>query len=157
MGPPISGGKEMKMFKEFKEFAMKGNLMDIAVGFIIGGAFGKIVTSLVNDILMPPLGMLLGKVDFSKLFIDLSGAGHPTLDAAKAAGAATLNYGAFINTIIDFLLVALALFFVIKQMNKLRKPAPAPAAPAAKDCPYCLSAVPLKAVRCPHCTSELKG
>ncbi|MCX6565213.1 MAG: large conductance mechanosensitive channel protein MscL [Candidatus Aminicenantes bacterium] len=146
------------MFKEFKEFAMKGSLVDMAVGLIIGGAFGKIVTSLVNDILMPPLGMLLGKVDFSKLFIDLSGAGHQTLAAAKEAGAATLNYGAFINTIVDFLLVALVLFFVIKQMNRLRrKAAEAPTAPTTKECPFCLSAVPLKAVRCPHCTSELKG
>lgn len=145
------------MFKEFKEFAMKGSLVDMAVGFIIGGAFGKVVTSLVNDILMPPLGLLLGKVDFSTLFIDLSGAGHPTLAAAKEAGAATLNYGAFVNTVVDFLLVALILFFVIRQMNRLRKPAPVPAAPATRDCPYCLSAVPLKAVRCPHCTSDLKG
>jgi len=143
------------MFKEFKEFAMKGNLVDMAVAFIMGGAFGKIVTSFVNDIVMPPLGMLLGKVDFSKLFIDLSGQGHPTLDAAKAAGAATLNYGVFLNAVVDFLIVALVMFIVIKQMNKLRRPAPA-AAPTTKECPYCLSTVPLKAVRCPNCTSEIK-
>ena len=141
------------MFKEFKEFALKGSLVDLAVGFIVGGAFGKIVTSLVNDILMPPLGLLLGKVDFSGLFIDLSGGGYATLEAAKAAGAATLNYGAFLTTVVDFLLVALALFFVVKQMNRLRRPAPA--APAAKSCPFCLSSVPEKAVRCPFCTSDL--
>jgi large conductance mechanosensitive channel len=143
------------MFKEFKEFAMKGNLVDMAIAFVMGGAFGKIVTSFVNDIVMPPLGMLLGKVDFSKLFIDLSGQGHQTLEAAKAAGAATLNYGVFINAVIDFLIVALVMFLVIKRMNKLRKPAPVPV-PATKECPYCLSAVPIKAVRCPNCTSEIK-
>jgi large conductance mechanosensitive channel len=143
------------MFKEFKEFAMKGNLVDMAVAFVLGGAFGKIVTSFVNDIVMPPLGMLLGHVDFSKLFINLSGQAYPTLDAARAAGAATLNYGMFINAVIDFLIVALVMFVIIKQMNKMRKPAPAPA-PATKECPYCLSAVPLKAVRCPNCTSEIK-
>jgi len=145
------------MFKEFKKFAMQGNLVDMAVAFVMGGAFGKIVTSFINDIFMPPLGMLLGKVDFSKLFIDLSGQGHATLDAAKAAGAATINYGLFISALIDFLVVALIMFLIIKQMNKLRIPAPAPAAPATKDCPFCLSAVPSKASRCPHCTSELKG
>ena len=144
------------MFKEFKEFAVKGNVMDMAVGFILGTAFGKIMTSLVNDILMPPIGMLLGKVDFSKLFINLSGGGHETLDAAKAAGAATVNYGMFINAVIDFLLVALALFLVIRWMNKMRKPVPAPAAPATKECRFCLSVIPEKAVRCPHCTSDLK-
>ena len=143
------------MFKEFKEFALKGNLVDMAVAFVMGGAFGKIVTSFVNDIVMPPLGMLLGNVDFSKLFIDLSGQGHATLEAAKAAGAATLNYGVFINAIIDFLIVALVMFVIIKKMNKMRKPAPA-AAPTTKECPYCLSTVPLKAVRCPNCTSEIK-
>lgn len=143
------------MLKEFKEFAMKGNLVDMAVAFVLGGAFGKIVTSFVNDIVLPPLGMLLGKVDFAHLFIDLSGQGHPTLEAAKAAGAATLNYGLFIGAILDFVLVALALFIVVRHMNRLRKPAPA-AAPETKECPYCLSAVPLKAVRCPSCTSEIK-
>ncbi len=145
------------MIKEFKKFAMQGNLVDMAVAFVMGGAFGKIVTSFINDIFMPPLGMLLGKVDFAKLFIDLSGQGHATLDAAKAAGAATINYGLFINALLDFLVVALIMFLIIKQMNKLRKPAPAPVVPATKDCPFCLSAVPSKASRCPHCTSELKG
>jgi len=145
------------MFKEFKKFAMQGNLVDMAVAFVMGGAFGKIVTSFINDVFMPPIGMLLGKVDFSKLFIDLSGQGHATLEAAKAAGAATINYGLFINAFLDFLVVAIIMFLIIKQMNKLRKPAPAPAAPATKECPYCLSTIPLKAVRCPHCTSEIKG
>lgn len=146
----------MKMFKEFKEFAMKGNVIDMAVGIIIGVAFGKIVTSFVNDVLMPPLGLLLGDMDFSSLFIDLSGQGYTTLAAAKEAGAATLNYGTFFNTIIDFLIVAFAIFLVIRQINKLkRKPEAAPAAPTTKDCPYCFSAVALKASRCPHCTSSL--
>lgn len=144
------------MFKEFKEFAMKGNVIDMAVGIIIGVAFGKIVTSFVNDVLMPPLGLLLGDMDFSSLFIDLSGQGYTTLAAAKEAGAATLNYGTFFNTIIDFLIVAFAIFLVIRQINKLkRKPEAAPAAPTTKDCPYCFSAVALKASRCPHCTSSL--
>jgi large conductance mechanosensitive channel len=142
------------MFKEFKEFAMKGNVFDMAVGIIIGAAFGKIVTSFVNDMLMPPLGLLLGKMDFSTLFIDLSGQHLPTLDAAKKAGAATLNYGIFINTVIDFLLVAFAVFLLVKQVNRLKKEAPA-AAPSTKDCPFCASAIPIPASRCPHCTSQL--
>lgn len=143
------------MFKEFKEFIMKGNVLDLAVGIIIGAAFGKIVTSLVNDILMPPLGLALGKVDFTNLFLDLSGSSHANLAAAKAAGAATINYGVFINTIIDFLLVAFAIFLVIRQANKLKRaPAPAPA-PATKDCAFCCTAIPVQAKRCPHCTSQL--
>ena len=142
------------MLKDFKEFAMKGNVLDMAVGIIIGAAFGKIVTSFVTDVLMPPLGLLLGKVDFSSLFIDLSGQHHPTIAAAKAAGAATINYGIFINTIIDFLLVAFAVFLLVKQVNKLKRPAPA-AAPSTKDCPFCASAIPLQAKRCPNCTSQL--
>jgi len=144
------------MFKEFKEFALKGNLVDLAVGFILGGAFGKIVSSFVSDIVMPPLGLILGKVDFASLFINLSGTPYASLAEAKAAGAPTLNYGLFLMAVLDFLIVALVMFLVVKRMNKLRKPAPAPAAPPTKDCPFCLSAVPLKAVRCPHCTSELK-
>ena len=143
------------MFKEFKEFAVNGNVMDMAVGFILGTAFGKVMTSLVNDILMPPIGMLLGKVDFAELFLDLSRGGHESLAAAREAGAATINYGMFINTVIDFLLVALALFMVIRWMNKMRKPALAPAPPETKECRFCLSAIPEKAVRCPHCTSDL--
>jgi large conductance mechanosensitive channel len=145
------------MFKEFKEFAMRGNVVDLAIGIIIGGAFGKIVSSFVSDILMPPIGLLLGKVDFSNLFIGLSDRTYATLQEAKAAGAATINYGLFFNTVLDFLLVAFAVFLLVKQINRLkREEAPAPAAPTIKDCPFCLSSVPLKAVRCPHCTSELK-
>jgi large conductance mechanosensitive channel len=142
------------MFREFKEFVMRGNVLDLAVGIIVGAAFGKIVTSLVSDIVMPPIGLALGKVDFANLFIDLSGGGHPTLAAAKAAGAATINYGLFLNTIIDFLIVAFAIFLVIRQANKLR-PQPAPAAATTKDCAFCCTAIPIPAKRCPHCTSQL--
>jgi large conductance mechanosensitive channel len=144
------------MLKEFKDFIMRGNVVDLAVGIIIGGAFGKIVTSLVNDVLMPPLGKIMGNVDFSGLFINLSGTPYPSLAAAKAAGAATINYGMFINTVIDFIIVAAAIFVLIKQVNRLNKPAPV-AAPSTKACPYCLSSVPLKATRCSQCTSELKA
>ncbi len=142
------------MFKDFKEFVMRGNVMDLAVGVIIGAAFGKIITSLVSDILMPPLSVLLGKVDFANMFIDLSGAHHPTLAAAKAAGAATINYGLFLNAIVDFLLVALVIFMIVKQANKLRRE-PAPAPPSTKDCPFCATAIPIPAKRCPNCTSQL--
>ena len=142
------------MLKGFKQFAMRGNVIDMAVGIIIGAAFGKIVSSFVGDILMPPLGLLLGKVDFSNLFITLAEQSYPTLAAAKAAGAPTVNYGLFFNTVIDFAVVALAIFLLIRQVNRLAKPADAP--PAAKECPYCISSVPLKATRCPHCTSELR-
>ena len=146
------------MLKEFKEFAMKGNVLDMAIGIIIGAAFGKIVTSFVGDVLMPPLGLLLGKMDFSNLFINLSGKSYATLAEAKAAGAATLNIGVFINTIIDFIFVAFAVFLLVKQVNRLkRQPEAAPAAPTTKECLFCLSAIPLKATRCPHCTSELKA
>jgi large conductance mechanosensitive channel len=146
------------MLKEFKEFAMRGNVVDMAVGIIIGAAFGKIVSSFVNDILMPPIGRLLGKVDFSNLFIDLSGNNFHTLEEARKAGAATINYGLFFNTVLDFVIVAFAIFLLIRQINRLkREPEAAPAAPDSKECPFCLSSVPLKAVRCPHCTSELKG
>jgi large conductance mechanosensitive channel len=146
------------MFKEFKEFAMRGNVVDLAIGIIIGGAFGKIVSSFVSDVLMPPIGLLLGKVDFSNLFIGLSDKTYATLQEAKAAGAATINYGLFFNTILDFLIVAFAVFLLVKQINRLkRQEQPAPAAPTTKDCPFCLSSVPLKAIRCPHCTSELKA
>ena len=142
------------MFKEFKEFAVKGNVMDMAVGIIIGAAFGRIVASLVNDLLMPPIGLLLGKVDFSNLFINLSGTSYPSVAAAKAAGAPTLNYGLFFNTVLEFLIVAFAVFLVVKQVNRVRRE-PAPAAPTTKECPHCLTAVPLKATRCPACTSAL--
>jgi len=145
------------MFKEFKEFAMKGSLLDMAIGFIMGGAFGKIVTSLVNDVIMPPIGLVLGKVDFAGLFINLSGKPYATLAEAKAAGAATINYGIFLNVFIDFLIVALVMFLLIRQVNKLRrKPAEAPAVPTTKECPFCFSVIPIKAVRCPKCTSQLK-
>jgi large conductance mechanosensitive channel len=143
------------MLKEFKEFAMRGNVLDMAVGIIIGAAFGKIITSFVSDILMPPIGLLLGKVDFSNLFVNLSGQSFATIAEAKKAGVATINYGLFMNTILDFLIVAFAIFLLIKQVNRLkREPAPA-AAPATRDCPYCLSAIPIPAVRCAHCTSQL--
>jgi large conductance mechanosensitive channel len=144
------------MLKEFKEFAMRGNVLDMAVGIIIGAAFGKIVNSLVNDVIMPPIGLLLGKVDFSSLFINLSGQEVPSLAAAKEMGAATLNYGAFINTIIDFVLVAFAIFLLIKQVNRfMKKKEEAPAEPTSKDCPHCFSSIPIKATRCAFCTSTL--
>jgi large conductance mechanosensitive channel len=144
------------MLGEFKKFAMRGNVVDMAVGIIIGAAFGKIVASFVSDVLMPPIGLALGKVDFSNLFINLGKGSFATLAEAKAAGAATLNYGVFVNSILDFLIVAFALFLLIRQVNRLQeKPAPAPAVPTEKDCPYCLSSVPIKATRCPHCTSQL--
>jgi large conductance mechanosensitive channel len=145
------------MWKEFKEFAMRGNVLDMAVGIIIGAAFGKIVSSFVNDVLMPPIGLLLGKVDFSNLFITLSGQSFATLEEAKKAGAVTIKYGIFFNTIIDFILVALAVFLMIRQLNRIkRQPEPAPAVPTTKECTYCFSVIPIKATRCPNCTSELK-
>jgi len=143
------------MLKEFKEFVMRGNVVDMAVGIVIGAAFGKIVTSFVSDILMPPIGLLMGKMDFSNLFIDLSGTGFTTLAEAKKAGAATINYGLFFNTLLDFVIIAFAIFLLIRQINRMKRE-PAPAAPDTKECPFCLSSVPLKAVRCPNCTSELK-
>jgi large conductance mechanosensitive channel len=145
------------MLKEFKEFIMRGNVVDLAVAVIIGGAFGKIITSFVEDVLMPPIGLALGNVDFSNLFVNLSGKDFPSVAAAKAAGAATLNYGMFFNHVINFLIVAFAIFILLKQINRMQKPAPAAAAaPTTKDCPFCLSSVPLKATKCGHCTSELK-
>jgi large conductance mechanosensitive channel len=142
------------VLKEFKEFAMKGNVMDLAVGFILGAAFGKIVSSLVSDIIMPPIGLILGKVDFSSLFLNLSGKSYASLAEAKAAGAATLNYGVFLNNVVDFLIVAFAVFLLVRIVNRWNKPAPA-AAPTTKDCPYCVSKIPLKATRCPNCTSPI--
>jgi len=144
------------MLKEFKQFIMRGNVVDLAVGVVIGAAFGKIVTSFVEDILMPPIGLGLGKVDFSNLFINLSTKDYPSVAAAKAAGAATLNYGIFLNNILNFLIVAFAVFLVIKQVNRLHEPAPAAAAPTTKDCPHCLSAIPVQAMKCAHCTADLK-
>ncbi len=144
------------MLKEFKEFAMKGNVLDLAVGFIIGAAFGKIVTSLVSDIIMPPFGLILGKVDFSNLFINISGKTYASLAEAKQAGAATINYGIFLNNVVDFVIVAFAIFILVRMVNKWNKPAPA-GAPTTKECPYCASTIPLKATRCPNCTSELRA
>ena len=142
------------MFKEFKEFIMRGNVLDLAVGIVIGAAFGKIVTSLVSDIVMPPIGLLLGKVDFSNLFIDLSGKHYPTFTAAKAANAATINYGLFLTTVVDFLIVAFVIFLVVKQANRLKRQ-PAPASPTTKECPFCHTVIPIQATRCPNCTSQL--
>lgn len=145
------------MLREFKEFAMRGNVIDMAVGVIIGAAFGKIVSSLTNDVLMPPIGLLLGKVDFSNLYLNLSGSAYPSLAEAKKGGAATINYGIFINTVIDFVIVAFMIFLLIRQINRFLAPAPTqPAAPTTKDCPYCLSQIPAKATRCAHCTSQLQ-
>ena len=148
------------MFKEFKEFAMRGSVIDMAVGIIIGAAFGSIVNSFVSDIIMPPIGIVLGKVDFSSLFIVLKDgkvAGpYDSFAAAKAAGAVTVNYGAFINTIISFLIISFAIFLLIRNINRLKRQQEAPPVPITKECPYCLSIIPIKATRCSHCTSDLK-
>jgi large conductance mechanosensitive channel len=143
------------MLSDFKAFLQRGNVLDLAVAVVIGAAFGAIVTSFVNDILMPPLGLLLGRVNFADLFASLDGKSYASLAAAKAAGAPTLNYGAFINTIINFVIIAFAIFLVVRTVTRYTtKPAPA-AAPTTKGCPRCTMAIPLKASRCPHCTSEL--
>jgi len=149
------------MLKEFKEFAMRGNVIDMAVGIIIGGAFGTIVKSLVNDVIMPPIGLLLGGVDFSDLFLTLkegSVAGpYTTLTSAQEAGAVTVSYGLFINAVISFVIVAFAVFFLIRGINRLKREEEVPAeAPTEKECPYCLSSIPIKATRCGHCTSALE-
>jgi len=145
------------MIKEFKAFVMRGSVLDLAIGIIIGAAFTAVVTSFVNDILMPPIGMLLGGVDFSNLFLSLDGSKYATLAAAQEAGAATINYGLFINAVINFLIVALVLFLIIRQVNRMRagEEEAAPAEPTTKECPYCKMEVALEASRCPHCTSEL--
>jgi len=149
------------MLKEFREFAMRGNVIDMAVGVIIGGAFGKIVSSLVNDILMPPLGVLVSKVNFAALCFDLNTRRFTTIDAAKAAGAVTINIGLFINTVIDFVIQAFAIFMMIQFIQRLKQrtllPAPAPAEPTTKTCPLCCSTIAINAVRCPQCTSDLKA
>lgn len=142
------------MLKEFKEFAIKGNVMDMAIGVIIGAAFSKVVSSLVSDVFMPPIGQLLGKLDFSNLFINLTATPYASLADAKKAGAATINYGLFINTVIDFTIVSFVIFLVIKQINRFKKQ-PVAAAPNSKECPYCLSSIALKASRCAHCTATL--
>lgn len=142
------------MWKEFKAFAMRGPVLDMAIGIILGVAFGQIITSLVNDIIMPPIGLVLGRVDFTNFFVNLSGKHFDTLADAKKAGAAVIAYGHFVNTVIDFIIVAFCMFMVVKWFTAVRKPAPA-AAPTTKDCPYCMSSIPIKATRCPHCTSQL--
>ena len=145
------------MWKEFREFAMRGNVVDLAIGIIIGAAFGRIVTSLVNDILLPPIGLVLGNVDFSNLFINLSHMPYPSLAQAKAAGAPTINYGLFLNTVLNFLIVALAIFLLVRGINRLRRQAEPPAGPTTKVCPFCDSTISVKATRCPQCTSELQA
>jgi large conductance mechanosensitive channel len=146
-----------KFMDEFKAFAMRGNVLDLAVGIIMGVAFGSIVNSLVKDIIMPPIGVLLGDVDFSSLYINLSGKDYDSLKAAQDAGAATINYGLFINTVINFIIVALAVFILVKQVNRfMPKPEEKPAPPATKECPYCASSISAKATRCPNCTSQLE-
>ncbi|PYR73452.1 MAG: large conductance mechanosensitive channel protein MscL [Acidobacteria bacterium] len=145
------------MWREFKQFAARGNVIDLAVAVIIGAAFGKIIASLVSDILMPPVGMGLGRVDFASLFFALNGQHYPTIAAAKAAGAPTINYGIFLNTILEFIVVAFAVFLMVRQINRLKTPEPAPAAPESRDCPYCISRIPVKATRCPFCTSEIRA
>jgi large conductance mechanosensitive channel len=144
------------MFKDFKAFVMKGNVLDLAVAVVIGGAFGGIVTSLVNDIVMPPIGMLLGHIDFKELFVVLNDKTYPTLAAAKTAGAPVIAYGQFLNTVVNFLIIAFVIFLVVRAASKLQPaPAPEPPAPATKDCPFCCSAIPVAAKRCAHCTSQL--
>ena len=139
------------MLKEFRDFIARGNVLDLAVAVVIGAAFGKIVTSFVEDILMPPIGLLLGNVDFSDLFVNLSGTAYESVEAAKAAGAPTINYGIFVNTLINFLIIALAIFLIGKQVNRLKKEKEV----SVKDCPVCATEIPLKARRCPNCTTDL--
>ena len=149
------------MLKEFKAFALRGNVLDLAVGIIIGGAFGTIVKSLVDDVIMPPIGLMLGNVNFTNLFLLLKSGSkapppYPTLADAQAAGAVTINYGSFINNVVTFIIVAFAVFLIVRMANRL-KPQDAAAAPTTKDCPYCRMAIPISATRCPHCTSDLKA
>lgn len=148
------------MFKEFKAFLLRGNVLDLAVAVVIGAAFGKIVSSLVNDVIMPPIGLLLGKVDFSNLYLNLSGTAYKSLAEVKAAGAPTINYGLFLNAVIDFLIVGFVIFMVVRAVNRMQRlkaePVTAPVTPTTKECPYCVSNIPVKATRCPQCTSELK-
>ena len=143
------------MLKEFKTFAMRGNVLDLAVALVIGAAFGKVVTSFVADILMPPVGMVLGKADMSNLFIELSSTKHATIAEARAAGAATINYGLFLNAIVDFLIVAFAIFLIVRAVNRWQAPKTVVEAPKMRECPFCLSSIPAKATKCLHCTSIL--
>jgi large conductance mechanosensitive channel len=145
----------MSILSEFKQFAIKGNVVDLAVGFVVGASFGKIVTSLTNDILMPPIGLALGAVDFSNVFVNLSSKHYATIAEAKAAGAPTLNIGLFLNTIIDFVIIAFAVFLLVKWVNRLVGPKPGP--PTTMPCPYCKTDIPIGATRCAHCTSDLKA
>lgn len=140
------------MLREFKEFAIHGNVLDMAVGIIVGVAFGKIITSMVNDVVMPPIGLILGHVDFNDLFLSLDGRHYASLAAAKAAGAATINYGVFLNTVLDFLIVAFVMFLLVRQINRLRPVTVV--APATRECPFCMTQIPIKASRCPNCTSQ---
>lgn len=158
LGSPkaLLGKRGGALLQDFRNFALRGNMLDMAVGIIIGVAFGRVVSSLVTDILMPPLGLLGGRADFSGKFIDLSGKAYPTRAAAKAAGAATINYGLFLNTVFDFLLVAFAVFVLIRQANRLKGEEKPPVA-TTKECPFCLSSIPLKATRCLYCTSAITG
>ena len=159
MGTLCPREEKGSVLKEFKEFAMRGNVLDMAIGIILGTAFGKIISSLVSDVMMPPIGLLLGRMDFSNLYLNLTRNTYASLQEAKKAGAATINYGTFINTMIDFLIVAFVIFLLVRAINRMKRAeasSPAPA-PAAKECPFCLSSIPLKAVRCAHCTSELKA
>ena len=146
----------MGFIGEFKEFAVKGNVIDMAVGIIIGAAFGSIVNSLVKDVIMPPIGMLMGGINFADMFIALDGKAYATLAEAQAAAAPTINYGLFINSVISFIIVALAIFVLIKQINAMKKQ-PAPPDPNTKECPYCKESIPIAAVKCSHCTSDLNG
>ena len=143
------------MLKEFKAFAMRGNVLDLAVALVIGAAFGKIITSFVADILMPPIGLVLGKADMSSLFIDLSGAKHATIAEAKAAGAATINYGLFLNTVVDFIIVAFVVFLIVRQVNRWQALKTVVEAPKMRECPFCLSSIPALASKCSHCTSAV--
>ena len=146
------------MLKEFKEFAMRGSVLDMAIGIIIGGAFGKIISSLVADVLMPPIGLVMGKVNFASLFHNLSDQSFPSLEAAKAAGAPTINYGVFLQTVLDFVIIVFVIFLLIRQVNKLtKKPEAPPGPPTTKECTQCLSTIPIKATRCAHCTSEVRA
>jgi large conductance mechanosensitive channel len=145
------------MFKEFREFAARGNVIDLAVGVIIGAAFGKIVTSIVDDLVMPPIGMALRRVDFKQLFFSLNGVDYPSLEAAKAAGAPVIAYGNLVNTVIQFLIIAFVIFLMVRQLNKLKTPAPTAPTEDARDCPLCLSRIPRKATRCAHCTATVQA